>query len=127
MSTRCEIGIEREDGRIQAVYCHWDGYPEGAGACLLKYTREKAEKLVGKGSLSYVGETLRESKSYKDKTFTFFKSADEYATMDDDCGYNIEWRYYIGLDGKWRVIEMHRADNKEGKPNRIQLLSDVLK
>lgn len=127
MSTRSEIGIEGEDGRILAVYCHWDGYPEGVGRCLSRYTREKTGKLISGGSLSYVGETLKESKSHKDKVSRLFRSPDEFATMDGGCGYNIEWRYFIGLDGKWRVVEMHEADNAEGKPNRIRLLSDVLR
>ena len=28
MSTRSLIGYEKEDGTIEFVYCHCDGYPE---------------------------------------------------------------------------------------------------
>lgn len=54
MATRSRIGIEREDGTIVSVYCHWDGYPEHVGRILNEnyYDREKAEQLVALGDLS---------------------------------------------------------------------------
>lgn len=31
MSTHVAIGIRLNDGRIKAIYCHFDGYPAGVG------------------------------------------------------------------------------------------------
>jgi hypothetical protein len=54
MSTNSRIGIEKEDGTIESIYVHWDGYLEGVGATLLRsYTeKEKVEKLIALGALS---------------------------------------------------------------------------
>lgn len=54
MSTRATIAIERENGTRTAIYVHWDGYIEGAGATLqLAYnTADKVEKLLALGDLS---------------------------------------------------------------------------
>ena len=37
MSTRSNIAIEDEKGKIHAIYVHSDGYPNGVGHCLLTY------------------------------------------------------------------------------------------
>jgi hypothetical protein len=54
MATRSRIGIELEDGRIESIYCHFDGYHEGVGKELMdSYTdREKVEKLIALGDIS---------------------------------------------------------------------------
>ena len=36
MSTRSNIAIEDEKGKIHAIYVHSDGYPNGVGHCLLE-------------------------------------------------------------------------------------------
>ena len=60
MATRSNIGMEikLENGQSQvvAVYCHWDGYPEGNGKKLVEHycDREKVKELIALGSLSYV-------------------------------------------------------------------------
>ena len=48
MSTRCAIGMKRENGEVAAIYCHNDGYPEGVGAILGRWYRnaEKVEALL---------------------------------------------------------------------------------
>ena len=54
--TRSQIGIELPNGKILAVYCHWDGYPEHVGKILKKHYRN-ANKIkdllkVGKNGIS---------------------------------------------------------------------------
>lgn len=34
MATRCTIGKLNADGSVTAVYCHYDGYPDGVGKTL---------------------------------------------------------------------------------------------
>ena len=60
MSTRCLIAREREDGRIEAIYCHHDGYPNHAGRILREHYRqeEKVKALIALGGLSALGAEL---------------------------------------------------------------------
>jgi len=60
MSTRSRIGIAREDGKVESIYCHWDGYPSNNGMILLEhYTDpEKVKRLVSLGSISSLRENV---------------------------------------------------------------------
>jgi hypothetical protein len=55
MSTHCTIGIKLGDS-VAASYCHFDGYPQGAGAMLLMYVRtfDQARKMATFGSMDHV-------------------------------------------------------------------------
>lgn len=57
MSTRSRIGIDKGDGVIRSIYCHFDGYPEGVGAVLRDHYRlvNKADKLIRLGDISTLG------------------------------------------------------------------------
>ena len=57
MATRSNIGILNEDGTITAIYCHWDGYPEGVGLTLVNHYQDedKVRELLSLGSLSILG------------------------------------------------------------------------
>lgn len=57
MSTHCLIGIERPHGRVERVYCHFDGYPSGVGATLAAHyaSKAKAEEIIKGGNLSSLG------------------------------------------------------------------------
>ena len=37
MSTRSRIGILKNNGSIESIYCHLDGYPEWVGKKLYRY------------------------------------------------------------------------------------------
>ncbi len=54
MSTRSLIGMEVEEGKILAAYCHFDGYPSHNGKILLEsYTdSEKIKTLISLGGFS---------------------------------------------------------------------------
>lgn len=41
MSTRSHIGIRNEDGSLDVIYCHWDGYPSYNGAVLFHHYQEQ--------------------------------------------------------------------------------------
>lgn len=57
MSTRSVIGLERPDGSIKCVYCHFDGYPSHHGPILLfgYPTADKVEALLEGGDISVLG------------------------------------------------------------------------
>lgn len=56
MSTRSSIAVERANGSVSAVYCHFDGYLDGVGAALISgyASQEEAEALVALGDLRMV-------------------------------------------------------------------------
>ena len=66
MSTRSNIGILRENGSVEMIYCHHDGYPEGVGATLVKHytTLAKAEALLALGNLSSLGDEIETCCAY---------------------------------------------------------------
>lgn len=57
MATRSNIGKRLPNGKILAIYCHWDGYPEHNGKILVEhYTDEKKiDQLLALGALSILG------------------------------------------------------------------------
>ena len=67
MSTRSNIAIEDEKGKIHAIYVHSDGYPNGVGHCLLEnYNSFKlAKDLFQFGNASSLGSTLKECSFYE--------------------------------------------------------------
>ena len=60
MGTHSYIGRERDDGSVQYVYCHWDGYPTHNGRILLEHysSRERVEQLLALGELSSLAPRL---------------------------------------------------------------------
>lgn len=96
MSTRSMIGIQNRDGSIDAIWCHWDGYPSNNGRILLDmYTTAKATKeLINQGNResldndNNVGFDLKgvppESKKYhfkNRKDFLAFDGWQEYSYL----------------------------------------------
>jgi len=67
MSTRCVIGKKTKDG-YEAIYSHWDGYPEkpGVGWMLRKYYKNPAKinKLISLGSISSLGKEIGRKHSF---------------------------------------------------------------
>lgn len=54
MATRSSIAIQNENGTVEAIYCHWDGYPEHNGKILKEhYTdEERIRELISNGDMS---------------------------------------------------------------------------
>lgn len=64
MGTHAMIGFyNKEDGSVDATYCHYDGYLDGVGRTLVKAynTPEKAEAVAKTGYLSGLTEDLEQS------------------------------------------------------------------
>ena len=61
-ATRSQIGIELPNGKVIAVYCHYDGYPEFVGKILKKHYNapNKVKELlkVGKQGISTLGKIV---------------------------------------------------------------------
>ena len=61
MSTRSHIGIWNEDGSLDVIYCHWDGYPPYNGAVFLHHYQdpEKIRELIALGDISSLAESVK--------------------------------------------------------------------
>lgn len=123
MSTRSKIGIEREDGTVESIYCHFDGYFLGVGETLKTYyqNRDKVEELIALGGISKLGIWTKplpqESHSFdspaKDVTVAYHRDRNEPLSkpyynksiaefeMESDTSYG----YIFGLDGKWKTFK----------------------
>ena len=60
MATRSRIAIENEDGTVDSIYCHWDGYPSHNGKILKEHysDRAKLKQLIELGSISSLGSKI---------------------------------------------------------------------
>ena len=76
MSTRSYIGRWNEDGKIDFIYAHWDGYPSNNGRILQDHYKdtEKIKELISLGSLSSLGERIHPTNP---KRHTFDYEEDE--------------------------------------------------
>lgn len=65
MSTRSAIGYVDNKNVIRAVYCHFDGYPEGVGKVLYNfYNYNEMKELVSLGDLSQLGKYIGEKHNF---------------------------------------------------------------
>ena len=109
MGTRSKIGIVKSNGKVDAIYCHWDGYPDYNGNVLVNHYNEesKIRKLISLGDISSLGATLDETISYygwreeevPKRTYDSIK-AYEKAYGDSWDEYN-----YLFKDGDWYVYD----------------------
>lgn len=61
MGTRSKIAIKRKDGKIESIYCHWDGYPSYNGKILKEHykTPERVQELIDLGNISSLHEFIK--------------------------------------------------------------------
>ena len=66
MSTRSRIAIEKQDGTVTSIYCHFDGYISGNGEILQNHfqDREKVEQLMALGDISSLESDIDETIAY---------------------------------------------------------------
>jgi guanylate kinase len=62
MSTRSIICKENQDGTIEAIYCHCDGYLEHNGYILQNYYNDRSsiEQLINMGDISFLDKEIGE-------------------------------------------------------------------
>ena len=104
MSTRSRIAIENQDGTVQSIYCHFDGYISGVGKTLFNhYDREKLEKLIELGDISSLDESTEDTVAYhRDRGEDFYQK--EHKSVDDFFNSDFEeYGYCFTKEGKWLV------------------------
>ena len=106
MSTRSTINIKNEDGSVDGIYCHFDGFPDNTGSLLLNNydSDEKVRELIDLGDISFLGPTLAQdhTKSYhraEGDPIEISRSPDEADLMGRQ-EYNYLWK-----EGMWWMAE----------------------
>ena len=105
MSTRSTINIENEDGTIDGIYCHFDGFPDNNVKLLLGNhdSEEKARELINLGDISFLGPTLKQgdTKSYhRDEGDPIEVTVYPNESSIDGQSYNYLWK-----EGMWWISE----------------------
>ena len=107
MATRSRIAIENQDGTVDSIYCHWDGYLSSVGKKLFNhYDQEKLEKLLELGDISSLGESTIDTIAYcrdrgEDLHFESFKDVEDL--FENGFGSGVEYVYCLTKDGIWLV------------------------
>jgi len=93
MATRSRIAIEKHDGTVNSIYCHFDGYVSNNGVLLHENYNDALvlEKLIKLGDISELGNTskttvayhrdrgdTKTSKQFKNVATLFAKSEESY-------------------------------------------------
>ena len=119
MSTRSCIGVKLPDGTINAIYCHFDGYPDHHFPILVEHynSQELAEALVELGDMSVLAESIEcpEGHSFdsKFKDYSVYYGRDrgedgvEFRNYPDEEALNVLFQDYMYLwDGtKWMAYD----------------------
>jgi hypothetical protein len=109
MSTRSKIGILKSNGTVDAIYCHWDGYPSYNGRVLVAcYTKEEQiRKLISLGDISSLAPSLDEVESYygwreEERPKRTYSNVEVY-----ENAYGSSWDEYNYLfkNGEWYVFD----------------------
>jgi hypothetical protein len=105
MSTRSRIAIEKQDGTVKSIYCHFDGYVDGVGKTLFNhYDKEKLEKLIELGDISVLKESTENTVAYhrdrgEDLHTTSYLSVE--GLFELGFGSSVEFVYCLTKDGTW--------------------------
>lgn len=117
MSTRSRIGIQLENGKVESIYCHFDGYVTGGvGETLVNHYTDidKIKKMIFLGDMSCLNKSIEcpDGHSYetpisgysifygRDRGETGIDSVTHDADIWPDYGQDYE---YLFKDGKWFV------------------------
>ena len=136
MATRSRIAIENEDGTVESIYCHFDGYIENNGKLLLEYylERSKVEELINLGDISFLAENVAPINNdhsfvnpnsgvvvayHRDRGEDYRKPQKNYSKADFFMSDVEEYGYLFTKEGEWKV--------KVSATNSIYQLHKLLK
>lgn len=113
MATRSRIGIVKENGTVESIYCHWDGYPKNNGQLLIdNYDYEMAQDLIKLGDISSLHKTLDSTVAYCRDRGEELNKARVDESMDAFFESDIEeYGYLITPDGEWYMKAAYEGSN----------------
>ena len=140
MATRSRIAIEKEDGTVLSIYCHWDGYPSNNGKILQEnyQDREKVEKLISLGDISSLAPEVDipegSNHSFDNRDWNIVtayhrdrgEDLDQPRVNESQEGFVRsdveEYGYLFSKEGKWLFIDGHESSNtREAVPLEEQI------
>ena len=106
MATRSFIAQKLINGTFQAIYCHWDGYPENNGLLLFKHYRtdDAVAGILALGSLSSLGDSRESCEAYHRDKGEKYAPPSVYPTLaalQEACQEANGEYLYIWADGAW--------------------------
>jgi hypothetical protein len=110
MATRSLITIKNPDSTYDAVYCHFDGYPQapGVGHILKQHygSENKIRELISLGGMSALGSEIKDCDFYKDRgeKVKNFKSQSWDNLME--IAKNMWCEYIHIFSDKWGHVEI---------------------
>lgn len=108
MSTHATIAIKRDDGKIETLYLHHDGYESHCLKTLVKHypTKDLIDKLFSLGDLSAIDETIEKCDAYhrdRDEDWENVKPY-VYDNLEDALKYCSPVYFYLFDNDCWQVI-----------------------
>lgn len=123
MSTPANIGILHSNGKIESVYCHFDGYLDGVGEILNNCynNTELVQELIHRGDFRALMEQPYKIEFYNDGNGPDIYSVEEFATSTG--AYNYVWipsirEWFVAcVDSRYKYVPLE--DALKGKFNQI--------
>ena len=131
MATRSTIAYKTAEGKVVAIYCHWDGYPAGVGKTLQENYQAayKIGKLIQMGDVSSLGAEIGEQQDFDDRStqrddWTLFYGRDrgedtpckEFETIQEWMEH-YDWSdYYYLWNGKEWLVNSRSDTDANGFP-----------
>lgn len=152
MATRSTIGVLNSDGTVEAVYCHWDGYPEHNGRILVNHynTESKVRELLSYGGISCLREQIgvqrpfslwdldpeRHNAADYEHMCTFYardRGDTDELTRSRQFGCPARWirefgqdYNYLFIDGVWHMNQNSCDQDGQAVFNRLVVVNDQL-
>ena len=123
MATRSTISVVTKEGKVQQIYCHWDGYLSYNGRILKEFynTLDKALELVSFGDMSSLREKCIPDPEYshtfdqpqQDVSVYYGRDRQEsnvdaevYSNIGEYCEKLPREEYdYLFYEGKWYLVD----------------------
>ncbi len=107
MSTRSNIALELNNGNVERIYCHWDGYPDNNGRILLENytTSEQVAEMLALGDMSSLEENINEITFYARDREEDLEKPTRFDSREDAKNNMEEYLYIFTKDGEWIVSD----------------------
>ena len=107
MATRSNIALELNDGSVERIYCHWDGYPDNNGRILLENytTAEQVAEMLSLGDMSVLAEDIHETEYYARDRDEDIEKPTRFKSREEAKDNMEQYLYIFTKDGKWIVSD----------------------
>jgi hypothetical protein len=106
MATRSNIAIEKQDGTVSSIYCHFDGYVGGVGKRLFEHyqSKEKLQELIDLGDISFLRETIEETIAYHRDREEDYRKPSKYENVEEFFeSFEQQYAYCLTKEGMYLV------------------------